>query len=151
MPKSEGRAKRDYPIITKADMVEQIASCSSYQKTDVFRILTLYEDILNTIITSDTKPDNLVIKFMGIGNLTFKVKRGLKKGDVYKKPKDFTSGEMETIVVDKDHGDYERLWLEVSPTLKETLKEKSRKRYFNKQLRDVFTKNKVRKYGEQES
>ena len=149
MARSSGRGKRDYPIITKADLVEQIASCTTYQKTDVFRILTTLEDILNTIITSDTKPDNLEIKLLGLGNLMFKKKKGLKKGDVYKKPNFNKKGVMETIVVDKDHGDYERLWLEVSPTLRETLKEKSRKRYFNKQLRDVFTKNKVGKDGEQ--
>jgi nucleoid DNA-binding protein len=149
MARSSGRGKRDYPIITKADLVEQIASCTTYQKTDVFRILTTLEDILKTIITSDTKPDNLEIKLLGLGNLMFKKKKGLKKGDVYKKPNFNKKGVMETIVVDKDHGDYERLWLEVSPTLKETLKEKSRKRYFNKQLRDVFTKNKVNADGEQ--
>lgn len=97
-----------------------------------------YSEFVTTTVMSNTCPEDLIIKFPLLGNISIKIKKGLKAGSTYTHPVAFgkcekgEKVEFETVVVEEDRPDYFRLWFEFLPSVQDSLREKSEKRWMKK-------------------
>lgn len=97
------------PRLLEKDIYRFMSQQSTLTQKQIEECFKTYARLLNSLIMSEDRMDDLIVCLPKLGNIKFNKIKGRKKGTSYKIPTYYGSKELKTIVLEEDEPDFDRL------------------------------------------